>query len=85
MTNKQEAFEKMSLSGVNFLTSNVAITSTLTGFSVYFSIIQTIHPQIAAAKVQQEYDITGSTTVKHEKIKISRTCSNLLKENTVVR
>jgi hypothetical protein len=65
MTSYQEAYEKMSLASASFLTANAAITTTLTGFTTYFPVIQTTHTQILTAKVQQEADRKGDTTSKN--------------------
>jgi len=64
MNSKQESYDKMSLASVSFLLANTTITNTLTGFSTYFSVIQTTHTQIQAAQVQQEADKSGDTTAK---------------------
>lgn len=66
MTGYQESYEKMSLSGVAFLTANATITATLTGFTTYFPVIQSTHTQIQAAKVLQEADKSGNTTTKNQ-------------------
>ena len=65
MTSEQEAYEKMSLSSSSFLTANSAITATLTGFTTYFPIIQSTHPQIMSAKLLQEADRKGDTASKN--------------------
>ena len=65
MTSEQEAYEKMSLSSSSFLTANPTITATLTGFTTYFPIIQSTHPQIMSAKLLQEADRKGDTTSKN--------------------
>ena len=66
MTGLQESYEKMSLSGVTFLTANATITATLTGFTTYFPVIQSTHVLIQAAKVLQEADKSGNTTTKNQ-------------------
>ena len=65
MTSYQEAYEKMSLARVSFLTANPTITATLTGFTTYFPVIQTTHTQIMSAKVLQEADKSGDTKSKN--------------------
>ena len=65
MTSEQEAYEKMSLSSSSFLTANPTITATLTGFTTYFPIIQSTHPQIMSAKLLQEADRKGDTASKN--------------------
>ena len=66
MTSLQESYEKMSLSGVAFLIANAPITATLTGFNIYFPVIQSTHTQIQLAKVLQEADKSGNTTTKNQ-------------------
>ena len=65
MTKEQEAYEKMSLASSSFLIANPTITATLTGFTTYFPIIQSIHPQIMSAKILQEADRKGDTINKN--------------------
>jgi hypothetical protein len=66
MTGYQEGYEKMSLAGVSFLMANATITAKLTGFDIYFPVIQSTHTQIQAAKVLQEADKSGNTTTKNQ-------------------
>ena len=66
MTSYQEAYEKMSLARSLYLVANATITSTLTGFSTYFPVIQTTHNQILTAKILQEANKSGDTTAKNQ-------------------